>query len=116
MPLHPKRAFERGFNQAELLAEVVAQELNWEWGREVLMRVVHTPPQARLGRRERLSNIQSGVFRAQQPERVRGQPILLIDDVLTSGITCGECARVLQQAGSGPVQVATVATGRVIVV
>lgn len=114
VPLHARRAFERGFNQAELLAEVVAQELNWEVGRGVLLRVVYTSPQARLGQQARLWNIPAGVFQVPCKEAVAGHAILLIDDVMTSGATCEACAHALKQAGSGPVLVATVATGRIL--
>jgi len=112
VPLHPNRLAERGFNQAELLATAVASELGWQLHNQLLIRQVDTVSQTRLNRSERLINLQ-GAFAVREPNRNVRQPIVLVDDVLTSGTTSEECTRVLQQAGYGPVMVITIATGKI---
>lgn len=114
VPLHPNRLAERGFNQAELLAEVIARELGLELDTGILLRKKDTSSQTLLSRKERLVNLR-GVFVVSDSagQKIQGRPILLIDDVLTSGATCEECTRVLRCAGSGSVGVVTAASGRI---
>lgn len=95
--LHARRRRERGFDQAALLAERVAGECGLPFEPGVLERVRWTPPQAALGRRDRLGNL-VGAFRADSS--VAGKRVLLIDDVMTTGATMAECARVLRVAGA----------------
>lgn len=113
VPLHPARQEERGFNQAELIARVVARELGLDFWPQGLERLRDTPSQTGLAVEERRSNLQGAFGVAASRRRLlRGRGVLLVDDVLTTGSTCSECVRVLQEAGSGPVWVATVAAGR----
>jgi ComF family protein len=112
VPLHRRRLRRRGFNQSELLLR--------EWrthahasavppmGSGVLARTRTAVPQAGLGRRERESNIR-GVFAVRRPEQVDGRDILLVDDVITTGATAGECARVLLASGAARVDVLALA-------
>ncbi|MCD8140334.1 MAG: ComF family protein [Planctomycetaceae bacterium] len=95
--LHPKRRRERGFDQAAVLAERVARTCGLEWSSACLERVRWTVPQASLGRGQRLTNLE-GAFRADPA--VAGRRVLLVDDVMTTGATMAECARVLKAAGA----------------
>jgi len=106
IPLCAGRLEERGFNQAELLAEEAASQLGLPL-MNVLVRVKDTESQARLGRRERAVNLQ-GAFRLREEklsDALKEKPIsqvkslLLIDDIFTSGATMNEAARVLRQGG-----------------
>jgi ComF family protein len=110
IPLHRRRLFFRRFNQAAVLA----QELGRLAGRPVMVdglaRRHATPPQGRLGREERRRNV-AGAF-AVTPAGMRaaaGRRVLLVDDVLTTGATAGECARALLATGATAVDVLTLA-------
>lgn len=100
VPLHTKRQRWRGFNQAEKLAQGIADYAGWELNNRLLIRQKQTKPQMSLGRAERLKNL-DGVFAdGEEIEKVKNREILLIDDVWTTGTTMRECARVLKLAGA----------------
>lgn len=105
VPLAPERLRERGYNQAELLARRLSGELGWPW-RPWLERAPGGRPQARLTAAQRRANVR-GAFRTRLPRGVarRPGPVLLVDDVVTTGATAGACARALQAVGRGPVRV-----------
>ena len=107
VPLHPARERERGFNQARLLAESLSAEISLP-SRLVLERVRYTTTQTALDRSERMENLHNA-FRLRKNADVRGLRVLLIDDVLTTGSTLSECARVLKRAGAISVHAATAA-------
>jgi ComF family protein len=107
MPMHWRRRWSRGFNQAELLARVISGRLNVPVSGAVHRRKA-TAPQAGLTGAQRRANM-SGAFGIRRPEAVRGKRILLVDDVFTTGATAGACARRLKRAGAAKVEVLTVA-------
>jgi ComF family protein len=98
VPLHKKRLRERGFNQSLLLAKHVACELHTALDFLSLRRVRYTLPQTGLGKEERRKNVR-GAFMLENPEVFKDKPILLVDDVATTGNTLNECSRVLRKAG-----------------
>lgn len=99
VPLHPKRLQERGFNQSLLLARHVSRALHIDLDFLSLRRVRYTPPQASLAKQERLRNVR-GAFELKNQELVEGRSILLVDDVVTTGNTLNECARILRKGGA----------------
>jgi ComF family protein len=105
VPLHPKRIKNRGFNQSLLLAQTFPGAAV---AREALIRTRHTAPQVGLNPKERQDNVK-GAFAVTDPARVKGQSVLLIDDLYTTGSTVKECAKVLRKAGARRVEVLTVA-------
>jgi len=109
VPLYKKRLAERGFNQAEIIAKIVAEELKLNL-LPALKRKVETKQQAKLNREERIKNVFSAFILADGVS-VNNKNILLIDDVFTTGSTMQECARVLKQSGAGLVGSFTVARG-----
>jgi ComF family protein len=107
VPLHPARQRERGFNQASVLAELLSAHTSIPC-RPMLKRVRYTTTQTALDRSERMENLHNA-FRLRKNTDVRGLRVLLIDDVLTTGSTLSECARVLKRAGAKLVYAATAA-------
>lgn len=107
VPLHPARQRERGFNQAALLAEIVGKNRTIPC-RMALERVRYTTTQTAFDRAERMENLHNA-FRLRKKMNVRELRVLLIDDVLTTGATLSECARVLKKAGASVVYAATAA-------
>jgi ComF family protein len=107
VPLHPARERERGFNQAELLAEWLSDHLSVPL-RPALQRIHYTTTQTAFDRSERMQNLR-GAFRLRKKADVRKLRVLLIDDVLTTGSTLSECARVLKEAGAASIYAATAA-------
>jgi len=107
VPLHPARERERGFNQATLLAELLARQLAVPLG-AALERIRYTITQTAYDRAERMENLRDA-FRLRKKMNVRELHVLLIDDVLTTGSTLSECARILKEAGAISVYAATAA-------
>jgi ComF family protein len=110
VPLHRSRRRARGFNQAELIARAALKQLphRIELVAELLIRQRETISQVGLSREERIKNMQ-GAFRVGDRARVKGRNIVVVDDVMTTGTTLSECARVLKKAGANQVWAATVA-------
>lgn len=109
VPLHPARKRERGFNQAELLARELRGASGIEL-RDLLSRIRYTTTQTQFDRQERMENLKNA-FRLRRGCDVQGLRMLLVDDVLTTGSTLSECARVLKQAGAVSVYAVTAARG-----
>ncbi len=97
VPLHVRRSFVRGYNQAELLALELARGMSAPMVRG-LVRVQDTGSQKDRSRQERLAAL-SGAFRVRRSKTIAGLRVALVDDVVTTGATVVECARTLRQAG-----------------
>ncbi|MEO5855181.1 MAG: ComF family protein [Chthoniobacterales bacterium] len=107
VPLHSARKRERGFNQAELLAGLLAAQAGLTLS-SALERIRYTTTQTAFDRTERMENLHDA-FRLRKKADVRGLRVLLIDDVMTTGSTLSECARVLKAGGAVSVHAATAA-------
>jgi len=107
MPLHWHRRWQRGFNQAELLAQEIARRWNVPV-RNAVRRRKATRMQAGLTNAKRRANVQ-GAFLLKRGQRLDGLRVLLVDDVLTTGATAAACARVLKRAGAKHVAVLALA-------
>lgn len=111
VPLSRKRLRRRGYDQARLLAEAVATELD-TMAVGTLKKIRNTAAQSQTGSAEkRRANI-SGAYRVMNPALVADKRILLIDDIVTTGSTLSECARTLGLAGAERVICAAVARHR----
>jgi ComF family protein len=111
VPLWPGKQRARGFNQAEEIARAFCRAEAWDGIQlqaALLVRTRETTSQTGLTRSQRHANLR-GAFAVKQPQELRGRSVLLVDDVMTTGATAGECARVLLRAGAKEVFVATVA-------
>ena len=111
VPLWLGKRQTRGFNQAEAIARAFLSfqsDRSIQLDTDILARTRDTVSQTGLTRHQRRANVR-GAFKVLKPERVKGRSILIVDDVMTTGTTAGECARVLRRAGAKEVFVATVA-------
>lgn len=108
VPVGRLRRLRRGYDQAALLARAVGRELEMEPVR-LLKKIRNNRPQSGIaGEAERRANV-LGAYRVTEAETVKGKRILLLDDVITTGATAGECARVLLTAGAKEVHCGAVA-------
>jgi ComF family protein len=108
VPLHWRRRWQRGYNQSEALAHALAAHLRLPCRPGWLRRIRHTPQQTQQTPAGRRDNVR-GAFQGRAHARLKGQTVLLVDDVLTTGSTCSEAARALRVAGAGRVVVAVLA-------
>lgn len=106
VPIHTFRQWERGYNQAELIARVVGRECGVPVA-EALRRTRATPPQVGRTRAQRAVNLR-GVFAVARAKQVHGARLVLLDDVRTTGATLAECAATLREAGAAEVYALTV--------
>ena len=108
VPISWQRRFTRGYDQSQILADALSKELGVK-PEKVLRKIRSTPPQSGIpdaaGRR---ANVQ-GAYKVLSPGAVAGKRILLVDDVVTTGATASECARMLTIAGAKEVNLATIA-------
>lgn len=111
VPLHPRRERERGYNQSTLLARRLGAQLGYAVAPRALRRVRNTAQQAQIADdAQRQANVQ-GAFVAD-PRLVNAKPILLVDDVYTTGATLRACAEALYAAGAAQVSALTLARAR----
>lgn len=110
VPLHRVRLRERGFNQSLLLLQELLQLFPGAKVDESLQRIRPTVAQSTLKAEERAANVR-GAF-AVVGDTVKGRIVLMVDDVVTTGGTVGECARVLRRAGAARVDVLSAALAR----
>src|ERR1700688_2415200 len=104
VPLHWRRLWWRGFNQAALLAGEVASRLRLPLDTTSMTRRRRTAPQTARHHDERIKNVRRA-FAVVYPERIKNRRVLLVDDVMTTGATVDECARVILAAGAVSVDV-----------
>ena len=108
IPISPLRRLRRGYDQVELLCRAVAAELDAE-ATPVLKKIRNNKPQSGIsGIAQRRANV-LGVYAALNPEAIRDKRVLLLDDIITTGSTASEAARVLLTAGAKDVTCAAVA-------
>ncbi len=111
VPTGPLRKFKRGYDQVELLAKAVGAELELP-PRKMLKKIRNNPPQSRIsGEAERRANV-LGVYRVTDADVLKGKRVLLLDDIITTGATAGEAARMLLTAGAKEVYCGAVAVAR----
>lgn len=111
VPISRKRMRKRGYDQAQLLAKEVGKLIGVRPLR-TLKKIRHTPPQSQTGGAEKRKANIAGAYAAVHPERFAGKRVLILDDILTTGATVSECARILGRAGAERVYCATVARSR----
>lgn len=96
IPLHKKKELLRGYNQSLILAKSLNKELKLKVDNSVLIRKKFTESQTKFNKKERLANVESA-FYIKDEDKIKGKNILLLDDVITTGATINECAKILKQ-------------------
>lgn len=99
VPMHRRKEAQRGYNQSELLAEFVADNLDMPLLKNHLFKRKLTTEQNKLNRLDRLTNLKDS-FTIKTPLDLKDKEILLIDDIITTGSTMEECAKTLREAGT----------------
>jgi ComF family protein len=112
VPLHPTKLRERGFNQSERIAEMLAAATTGSSQVEhLLIRSVYTQTQTRLNHAERYRNVKNAFALAPDTVLIPDKQYILVDDVFTTGSTLNACARVLRDAGATRLKVVTIGHG-----
>ncbi|HID39032.1 MAG TPA: ComF family protein [Calditrichaeota bacterium] len=107
VPLNPIRYRERGYNQSALIAKSIANILSVPFENDILERVRPTISQTNLNREARKLNVKNAFHLLKKPQ---GKRVLLVDDVITTGSTLNECAKVIRKGDALLVDIAAVAT------
>ncbi|MCX7919580.1 MAG: ComF family protein [bacterium] len=110
VPLHPAKQRDREFNQVEVLARIISEQLNIPLSTDNLYRKRYTTPQMAISREKRLTNV-SQAFAVRNPHLLTRKKIILLDDIMTTGATVNECSHMLKQAGCDKVAVLVLARG-----
>lgn len=112
VPLHPRKAHRRGYNQAEIFGQGLRDALEIPLWPKVLKRVHAQESQTKKGRLERMGSVVEA-FSLDQETRITGRHLLLIDDVLTTGATLDACAQQLLRARGVRISMATIALAQI---
>src|SRR6266508_4528385 len=99
LPLFPAKEKRRGYNQATILCEGIAEAMNVQVLRDVIIRIQHTETQTKKGRMERWQNME-GKFELISSEKIQNKHVLLVDDVVTTGATLEACGQELIKAAN----------------
>lgn len=108
VPLHPRKLHLRGYNQSALFAEGLSEAMGIPWLPDGLRRTEYTTTQTKKSRLERFKNVEQA-FVIPDPSALKGQHVLLVDDVVTTGATLEACARKILEVEGTRVSMATIA-------
>jgi ComF family protein len=108
MPLHPKKEYKRGYNQATLLCEGIFRQTGIRYNEKALVRNENTRTQTKKSRIERWENVAS-VFDVVEPSSIKDKHIVVVDDVITTGASTEACVNTLMQHGAKTVGVYSLA-------
>ncbi|MCR5653984.1 MAG: ComF family protein [Ruminococcus sp.] len=106
VPMHKNQLKERGYNQSKLLGKKLSEITDIPY-RDLLIKHKENLPQHTLSGLEKRDNVK-GVYKALNTDIIKGHNILVIDDIITTGHTLGECCRILRKAGAKKICCATV--------
>jgi ComF family protein len=109
VPLAKKRRQERGYNQAEVLGQILSRETGIKLDRHSLSRILHSPiHRVAMDAKARELSVRNA-FAVERPALIDRQSILMVDDVFTSGATASNCAKILKKNGAASVNILTLA-------
>lgn len=99
VPTHKRKEALRGYNQAEILADYISKVLDKPLLKDNLVKIRWTKEQSHSNKIDRIINLKDS-FRIKRPNEIEGKKILLIDDIVTTGVTMEECSRVIINSGA----------------
>lgn len=108
VPLHHLKKAERGFNQSDFIVKGLSDSSKIPYSNKVIKRIRFTDSQTKLDLEERGENV-AGAFKVKRKKRIANKNILIVDDVITTGATINECAKVLIESGAAKIYVCSVA-------
>lgn len=108
IPLHPSKQKKRGYNQSDCFARGLSEAMDVHWLAQGLIRTKANPSQTTLGKLARWENV-SQIFEVNPSINIKGQRVLLVDDVVTTGSTLEAGLRTLYQAGAKEISFAAIA-------
>lgn len=111
VPLSIAKELERGYNQSDLLAKHISKYYDINYNSNTLIKIHENKRQGSLSKSERIENVKK-IFEVEDTGYIYKKNILLVDDILTTGMTADECSRTLLEYGAETVYVITIATGR----
>jgi ComF family protein len=109
IPLFHLKKIERGFNQSDYIAKGVAEKLGIPYYTATAKRIRNTPSQTKLNLLERTENMRDA-FKIKKPSKIKGKKIIIVDDVITTGATVRELAKILKESGAKDIFALSVAT------
>jgi len=109
-PLHSRRQRWRGFNQSEILGKIIAQNMNWDFEPNLLLRKKHTHPQTQLDNKLRHKNVKNAFTVNKNTKIKNNKTYIIFDDVKTTGSTLFEAKQTLKKAGVKYVYCLTIAS------
>ena len=108
VPIHKRRKIKRGYNQTELIANIIANKTHLKLEKDVLLKQKNIVSQSSLNKSDRKQNVKNA-FIVKNIEKVVNKKILLFDDIYTTGSTADECSKTLKKAGAKQIGVLTIA-------
>lgn len=110
VPMHYARRFFRGTNNPVFFAKEIGHALSVPVGMRIVRRIRYTKPQFNLKPRQRSRNVRGAfAFVGRKKNAVAGKRVLIVDDIMTTGATCNEVARIFREAGAASVSIAVFA-------
>ena len=108
VPMHKIKKQKRGYNQTELITKKIAKTLELQEDSKVLLKIKNTRTQSKLNEKQRYENIKN-VFYIKDNEKIKNKNIILFDDIITTGATINECAKILKENGASKIIVLALA-------
>ncbi len=109
VPLFHLKKIERGYNQADYIAKGLSKSIDIKTGTTIVRRIKNTATQTKFDKSERSKNMRNA-FKTRKPKQIHGKNIIIVDDVITTGTTILELAKILKENGVAKVYALSVAT------
>ena len=108
VPMFNKKKRNRGYNQTELITNKISKKLNIQTSNKILIKIKNTKTQSTLKEKQRWQNVQNA-FGIKNSDLIKNKNIILFDDIITTGATINECAKILKQNGAKKVIIVALA-------